>query len=231
MGNPFIDDLNDTFRGVRVRVTTDHHMYEGWGGRWNYSDQAFLVYDAERDDGERFGAVTVSTPESVERLDERLSIEEVPLSTVAPSPYSVRATDDVDHAEFVKLTRERGHLLTYPTVRPVSASDYDYEIVGGHRRYHAARKADLSTIAVEIVELSDWEAVVWFVDEHIPVQGGSESDMYTQCEINRAIDRLRTEWPDERLRSLSVLEPYLSDALSRTRREALRSGHATNGCP
>ncbi|UPM44393.1 ParB/RepB/Spo0J family partition protein [Halocatena salina] len=229
MGNPFVEDLNDIFRGVRVRVKTSSHTYEGWGGRWNYSDQAFLVYDAEREDGERVGAVTITAPEAVERLDPLPPITEVRTDTVAPSPYSVRRTDDTDHQQFVKLTRERGHLLTYPTVRPVDASDHAYEIVAGHRRFHAARKAGLETIGVRIVELDDWEAVTWFVDEHIPVEGGDEQDMYSQQDIDRAISRLREEWPDDRLRELTPLIPYLRETLAATRREAIRHGHVTTG--
>lgn len=229
MGNPFVEDLNDTFRGVRVRVETTTNTYEGWGGRWNYSDQAFLVYDAERDDGEHVGAVTITEPESVERLDPLSSITEVRTDAVEPSPYSVRRTDDPDHQQFVKLTRERGHLLTYPTVRSVAAPDHAYEIVAGHRRFHAARKAGLETIAVKILDLDDWEAATWFVDEHIPVEGGAEQDMYSQQDIKRAIARLREEWPDERLHELTPLVPYLQEVLASTRREAIRQGHATNG--
>lgn len=230
MGNPFVDDLNDIFRGVRVRVETRSHTYEGWGGRWNYSDQAFLVYDAERGDGEHVGAVTITAPETVERLDPLSSITEVRTDAVVPSPYSVRETDDPDHQQFVKLTRERGHLLTYPTVRSVDAPDHAYEVVAGHRRFHAARKAGLETIAVRIADLDDWEAVRWFVDEHIPVEGGAEQDMYSQRDIDRAIERLREEWPDERLRELTPLVPYLRKVLAPTRCEAIRQGHV-NGQP
>lgn len=71
MGNPFYDDVDDTFRGVRVRVHTDEHIYEGWCGRWHYNEHGVLVYDAERDDGEQVGALTVSNPETVERLHQR----------------------------------------------------------------------------------------------------------------------------------------------------------------
>ncbi|WP_233738131.1 ParB/RepB/Spo0J family partition protein [Halocatena pleomorpha] len=214
-----------------MRVTTASHTYEGWGGRWNYNDQAFLVYDAEREDGEHVGAVTITDPETVERLDSLPAITEVPTDSVSPSPYSVRRTDDPDHQQFVKITRERGHLLTYPTVRPVGASDHAYEIVAGHRRFHAARKAGLDTIAVRIMELDDWEAATRFVDEHIPVEGGDERDMYSQQEIDRAIARLREEWSDDRLQELTPLAPYLREMLAATRREAIRQGHVTNGRP
>jgi hypothetical protein len=33
-------------------------------GRWHYNEHGVVVYDAERDDGEHVGAVTVSNPET-----------------------------------------------------------------------------------------------------------------------------------------------------------------------
>ena len=37
----------------------------------------------------------------------------MPVAVISDSPYSVREPDDADHKQFVKLTRERGHLLTF----------------------------------------------------------------------------------------------------------------------
>jgi hypothetical protein len=64
IANPFYDDVDDTFRGVRVRVRTSKYTYEGWCGRWHYNEHGVIVYDTERDDGEHVGAVTVSNPET-----------------------------------------------------------------------------------------------------------------------------------------------------------------------
>jgi hypothetical protein len=127
----------------------------------------------------------------------------------------------------VKQTRERGHLLTFPAVRPLS--DGEYETVGGHKRMEAARRAELDELAVRVLDLDDWEAARKFVDEHVPIEGGDERGMYSQEEIDHAIARLREEWTDDRLRELTPLAPYLKEKLASTHREAVRQGYAADG--
>ena len=237
-GNPFHRELDDTFRGTRVRVHTSKHVYEGWVRLWHYNQPAIVIYDATRNDGEQIGAVTIDDPEIVERLDSRGTIEEVPVAAIADSPYSVREPDDADHKQFVKLTRERGHLITFPIVRPVERSggrdtngetakstDQAYEVAVGHRRVAAARRAGLDTIAARLRDLDDWEAVEYFVDDHIPIPDANESGLYSQHEIERAISRLRADWPDKRLLELGPLAPYLREQLASTRRGYLREAN------
>ena len=139
---------------------------------------------------------------------------------------------DADHQQFIKETRERGHLLTYPTVRRVRddeqrGHDRACEVVAGHRRFDTARKAGLDTIAVRVADLNAWEAVERFVDDHVPIEGGDERHMYGQEEIDRMVTRLREDWADNRLRELGPLAPYLEEKLAATRSEALRQGHLT----
>ena len=232
--NPFHEDLDDTFRGVRVRAHTDEHTYEGWCGRWYYNEHAVVIYNAERDDGEQVGAVTLSDPETVERLPPTDSIEEVRTADIAPSPYTYRSMDDAAHQKFIKETRERGHLLTYPTVRPVAGDEQRgdecaYEVVAGHRRFDTAQKAGLETIAARIADLDEWEAVERFVDDHVAIQGGDERHMYGQEEIDRMLACLREDWDDDRLREIEVLAPYLEEKLAATRSEALRQGYLADG--
>ena len=235
MGNPFYDDIDDTFRGVQVRVHTGDHTYEGWCGRWHYNEHGVVVYDADRDDGEHVGAVTINEPEMVERIESMDPIREVRVADIAPSPYTQRSMDDADHEKFVKLTRKRGHLLTYPTVRSVTdgeratAHDRQYEVVAGHRRFDTARKAGLDTIAVRIADLDAWEAVERFVDDHVPIQGGDERYMYGQEELDDTIARLREDWADDQLRELGPLAPYLKEKLAATRREGMRQGYVATG--
>ena len=232
--NPFHEDLDDTFRGVRVRVHTDEHTYEGWCGRWHYNEHGVIVYDAERDDGEQMGAVTLSNPEVVERLSPTDPIEEVRVADIAPSPYTYRSMDDPDHQKFIKLTRERGHLLTYPTVRRVAGDEQrdhnrEYEVVAGHRRFATAQQAGLDTITARIADLDAWEAVERFVDDHVAIQGGDERHMYGQEEIDRMLARLREDWSDDRLREIPVLTPYIEEKLASTRSEAMRQGYLADG--
>ena len=194
-----------------------------------------VVYDAEREDGEHVGAVTIHEPETVERIESMDPIREVRLVDIAPSPYTARTMDDADHEKFVKLTRERGHLLTYPTVRSVAedepAHEHDcaYEVVAGHRRFDTARKAGLDAITVRVADLDSWEAVERFVDDHVPIQGGDERYMYGQEEIDQMLARLREEWADDRLRELAPLAPYLEEKLASTRREGMRHGYLATG--
>jgi NAD(P)-dependent dehydrogenase (short-subunit alcohol dehydrogenase family) len=90
---------------------------------WHYNQPAIVIYDALRDDGEQLGAVTIDDPEIVERPGSKGTIEEVSIAAISDSPYSVREPNDADHKQFVKLTRERGHLITFPIVRPIERED------------------------------------------------------------------------------------------------------------
>ena len=233
--NPYFNELNDTFRGEHVRVHAAGHTYEGWARIWEYSEQRLVLYDAVRDDGEQLGAVTLSKPTAVERLTPTAPIERIPLDAIVESPYSTRTYENTGQREFVKRTRQRGHLLTFPTVRPLDDSgrtldkdkrttDRAYEVAVGHRRVDTARKAGLETLPVQIRDLDDWEAVQWFVDDHIPIPGENESGMYSQSEIDRAISRLRERWSDEKLLSLDSLAPHLREKLATTRRGHLQHG-------
>jgi len=145
---------------------------------------------------------------------------------ITDSPYSVRETDDSDHKQFVEPTRERGYLLTFPTVRPIPRgeeheSGYGYEVVVGHRRVEAARKASLDTIAVRLVDLADWEALEFFVDDHISIPSPNEDGLYSQSEIEQTITHLQADWPDDKLLHLGPLTPYLREHLASTRKGAL----------
>ncbi|WP_273836944.1 ParB/RepB/Spo0J family partition protein [Halococcus sp. PRR34] len=222
--DPFYYQLDQDYRGTRVRVHTADFTYEGWCRMFHYDQHAVLLYDVERVDGEEVGPVTVNEPETIERIEPGGPIHEIDVDAIQPSPYNAREYDTPDHQEFVKETRDRGHLLTFPAVRPLS--DGEYETVGGHKRMEAARRAGLDELPVRVLDLDDWEAARRFVDEHIPVQGASERNMYGQEGIDHALAQLREKWADKRLRDLTPLKPYLEEKLASTRHEAVRQGYA-----
>jgi hypothetical protein len=116
--NLFYGELDDSFRGTKVCVHASIHTYEGWARLWHYNQSAIVIYDAVYDDSDQLGAIPIDDPEIVERLnaDARGPIEEIPVVAISDCPYSVRKPDDMDYKGFVKLTRERGHLLTFPIV-------------------------------------------------------------------------------------------------------------------
>ena len=221
--DPFYYQLDEEYRGTLVRVHTDEYTYEGWCRMFHYNQHAILLYDVKRNDGEEVGPVTINEPETIERIETGAPIREIPVSAIRPSPYNAREYDTPDHKTFVKDTRDRGHLLTFPAVRPTS--DSGYETVGGHKRMEAARRAGLDDVPVRVLDLDDWEATRKFVDEHIPVERGDERNMYSQEEIDQALTELLSRWDSDRLRELTPLVPYLEERLASTRAEAIRQGH------
>ena len=227
--DPLYYQLDQDYRGTLVRVHTADSTYTEWCRMFHYSQHAVLLYDVTRDDGEEVGPVTISEPETIERIETDDQILEIPVEAIRPSPYSAREFDTPDHQEFVKQTRERGHLLTFPAVRRVS--DGEFETVSGHKRMEAARRAGLEELPVRLLELDDWGAARRFVDEHISIEGGDERNMYGQQGIDHALAPLREEWPDDRLRELTPLVPYLEEKLASTRREAIRQGYVDDNQP
>lgn len=213
--NPFHDQVDDIFRGRRVRVQTAAAVYEGWLQIREYSQNAVLIRDAERADGDAVvGDVVVHDVQTLELCHDKTTIEQVPIDALEPSPYTQRSFDTADFREFVRTIRDRGHLNNLPLVRPLD--DERYEIVSGHKRYEAARQAGLDTIAAEIRDLDDWDATTIFLDEHVPISHDEAaaaddpySGFYTQSELEAALDALRDDWGDEQLRDHQALAWYL----------------------
>jgi ParB-like chromosome segregation protein Spo0J len=112
-----------------------------------------LLYDATRDDDVDLGAVIVTDPQAVERLQTTGSIEAVSVEAIADSPSAVREITDADYQQFVREVNERGHLLSYPTVRPQPERANAYDVVSSHRRVAAVRRAALDILPVRIVDL------------------------------------------------------------------------------
>ena len=97
-------------------------------------------------------------------------VTEVPLSELHPfvnHPFEVR--DDEDMQKLVDSIKENG-VLTNLTVR--RRAEGGYEIISGHRRFHAAQLAGLESIKVQVRDVDDDQAIIDMVDansqrEHI----------------------------------------------------------------
>lgn len=91
-------------------------------------------------------------------------ITEIPiekLHTFINHPFKV--LDDEKMDELVESIRENG-ILSPVVVRPL---DDGYELISGHRRTHAAKRAGLTSVPAVIRDLSDDEATVLMVDANI----------------------------------------------------------------
>lgn len=92
-------------------------------------------------------------------------VTEVPLSELHPfvnHPFEVR--DDEDMQKLVDSIKENG-VLTNLTVRP--RAEGGYEIISGHRRFHAAQLAGLNKIKVQVRNVDDDQAIIDMVDANI----------------------------------------------------------------
>lgn len=92
-------------------------------------------------------------------------VTEVPLSELHPfvnHPFEVR--DDEDMQKLVDSIKENG-VLTNLTVRP--RAEGGYEIISGHRRFHAAQLAGVDKIKVQVRNVDDDQAIIDMVDANI----------------------------------------------------------------
>ena len=92
-------------------------------------------------------------------------VTEGPLSELHPfvnHPFEVR--DDEDMQKLVDSIKENG-VLTNLTVRP--RAEGGYEIISGHRRFHAAQLAGLDKIKVQVRNVDDDQAIIDMVDANI----------------------------------------------------------------
>ena len=77
-------------------------------------------------------------------------------------PFEVR--DDEDMQKLVDSIKENG-VLTNLTVRP--RAEGGYEIISGHRRFHAAQLAGLDKIKVQVRDVDDDQVIIDMVDANI----------------------------------------------------------------
>lgn len=92
-------------------------------------------------------------------------VTEVPLVELHPfvnHPFEVR--DDEDMQKLVDSIKENG-VLTNLTVR--RRAEGGYEIISGHRRFHAAQLAGMEKIKVQVRDIDDDQAIIAMVDANI----------------------------------------------------------------
>ena len=121
-------------------------------------------------------------------------VTEVPLAELHPfvnHPFEVR--DDEDMQKLVESIKENG-VLTNLTVR--RRAEGGYEIISGHRRFHAAQLAGLDTIKVQVRDIDDDQAIIAMVDaniqrEHISPMEKARALKMKNDAIKRSIGRPR----------------------------------------
>jgi ParB family chromosome partitioning protein len=90
----------------------------------------------------------------------------IPVENIVPfdgHPYKV--LDDDSMNELTESVQENG-ILEPLTVRPLEDTE-NYEIISGHRRYHAAKKAGLTEVPAFIRPVSRDDAAIMLVDSNL----------------------------------------------------------------
>ena len=91
----------------------------------------------------------------------------IPISKLHPfrgHPYQVR--DDAEMDALIESIQEQG-ILTPLIVRPLENTEDEYEIISGHRRLHAARKAGITEIPAFVYALDRDAAAIALVDSNL----------------------------------------------------------------
>ena len=91
----------------------------------------------------------------------------IPLEHLHPYPdHPYKVLDDDSMESLIQSILERG-VLTPILVREREHDPYEYDIIAGHRRVHAARKAGLTSIPAFICNVSRDEAAIMVVDSNL----------------------------------------------------------------
>ena len=79
-------------------------------------------------------------------------------------PYKVLDNDELN--ELIRSIQEHG-ILSPLIVRPLEGATGEYEIISGHRRFHAAQRAGLTEVPAFIYAVSRDEAAIMLVDSNL----------------------------------------------------------------
>ena len=79
-------------------------------------------------------------------------------------PYQVIDNEEMNN--LIESIQQQG-IMTPLIVRPLEETKDEYEIISGHRRFHAAQKAGLKEVPADIRPVSRDEAAIMLVDSNL----------------------------------------------------------------
>jgi len=161
-----------------------------------------------------------------------MALVSVPIISLVQSPlWCRRFEEDEEFKELVKSIECLG-VIEPLIVREIGKGMF--EIVAGHRRWLAARKAGLSHVPVEVRTISDSEAMEYQIAENVHRKDLSDAEKarllktmtqkfgYTQEQLAEKIGKSR-EWVANHLRMLQLEDVNI---VSRETMEKITEGHA-----
>jgi hypothetical protein len=103
----------------------------------------------------------------VSRLVGESCVRDVSPDALHASPYHARtfSWDENRNRHYIYGIRRKGYIGSLVLARETGD---DLELVAGHKRRWVADKAGLATVAVRVVDLSEWEAALHYTEDHLP---------------------------------------------------------------
>ena len=98
-----------------------------------------------------------------------MTIEQIKIKSCKPflgNPFQIR--DDANMEMLTESIRENGVMVPILVRR---LSDDSYEVISGHRRIHACKRAGMDTIPASVRDLTRDEAVICLVDSNLHREG------------------------------------------------------------
>ena len=93
-----------------------------------------------------------------------MQVDIATLHPFAGHPYQVR--DDAEMDALVESIQAQG-ILTPLVVRPIDGNEIEYEVISGHRRLHACKKAGIEKVPALICSLDRDTAAIALVDSNL----------------------------------------------------------------
>ena len=100
----------------------------------------------------------------VENKPHLMQVDITTLHPFAGHPYQVRDNAEMD--ALVESSQTQG-ILTPLVVRPMDGNEKEYEVISGHRRLHACKKAGITTVPALICSLDRDAAAIALVDSNL----------------------------------------------------------------
>jgi hypothetical protein len=151
----------------------------------------------------------------VSRLVGESCVREVSPAALHASPYHTRtfSWDENRNRHYIYGIRRKGYIGSLVLARETGD---DLELVAGHKRRWVADKAGLETVAVRVVDLSEWEAAVHYAEDHLTSLDEEEPARQT-------VQALLARWGDRVADIPAVSERFSLSQLRASRRRSPES--------
>lgn len=150
-GNPFNQTLDWALQGKYVRVRDEGRVYEGWLERVHHARGSVVLHDTTTDQDEELGGVFIRDPGTVEVLYPKKRVEYRHLEELTPFVEHPRDFEPKDAV--IRSCYRNQYAGSFPVVRESG------EIINGHKRVEAAKIAGLERHPVEVIDVTDEQAL------------------------------------------------------------------------